>query len=67
MKVQARVAEYVQSNGIKSSFIADKTEINPVIVSRILTLKREMSADEFELFCKALRKQPGDFIRVEEL
>lgn len=66
MKVQSRVADYVQNNGIRSSFIAEKTEMNPVIVSRILTQKREMTADEFEKFCKALKKQPGDFIQIED-
>ena len=66
MKVQSRVADYIQNNGIRSSFIAEKAKMSPVIVSRILTLKREMSADEFETFCKVLHKQPTDFIQVED-
>ena len=66
MKVQSRVADYVQNNGIRSSFIAERAEMNPVIVSRILTLKREMTADEFEIFCKVLHRQPTDFIQIEE-
>lgn len=64
MKVQERVAEYVRDHGIRSSFIAEKTGMSKVIVSRIFGLKREMSADEFELFCNALNKQPNDFINI---
>lgn len=66
MIVQARVADYVQNNGIRSSFIAEKTELSPVIVSRILSRKREMTADEFEKICRALHKQPNDFIKIED-
>lgn len=66
MIVQSRVADYIQNNGIRNSFIAEKTELSPMIVSRILSQKREMTADEFEKFCIALHKQPNDFIRTEE-
>lgn len=66
MNVQQRVAEYVQDNGIMQKFIADKTGLSPVKVSNILNLNQKMTADELELFCKALKKQPGDFIVIEE-
>lgn len=66
MIVQARVADYVQNNGIRGSFIADRAELSPIVVSRILTNKREMTADEFERICKALHKQPNDFMLIED-
>lgn len=66
MNVQEKIAEYVQNNGIMQKFIAEKTGLSPVKVSNILNLNQKMTADEFELFCKALRKQPGDFISVED-
>ena len=66
MNVQQKVAEYVQSNGIMQKFIAEKTGLSPVKVSNILNLNQKMTADEFELFCKALKKQPNDFIAIEE-
>lgn len=65
MNVQAKIAEYVQNNGIMQRFIAEKTGLSDVIVSNIINLKRKMTADEFVLFCKALNKQPNDFI-IEE-
>ena len=66
MNVQQKVAEYVQNNGIMQKFIAEKTGLSPVKVSNILNLNQKMTADEFELFCKALRKQPNDFIVIED-
>lgn len=66
MNVQQKVAEYVQSNGIMQKFIAEKTGLSPVKVSNILNLNQKMTADEFEMFCKALRKQPNDFIVIED-
>lgn len=66
MNVQQKVAEYVQSNGIMQKFIAEKTGLSPVKVSNILNLNQKMTADEFELFCRALKKQPNDFIVIED-
>lgn len=66
MNVQQKVAEYVQNNGIMQKFIAEKTGLSPVKVSNILNLNQKMTADEFELFCRALRKQPNEFIHVED-
>jgi len=65
MNVQERVADYVQNNGIMQKFIAEKTGLSPVKVSLILNLKQTMTADELELFCKALNKQPNDFMSIE--
>lgn len=67
MNVQERVAEYVQNNGIMKKFIAEKTGLAPAKVSNILNLNQKMTADEFELFCRALNKQPNDFIKIEEM
>lgn len=66
MNVQERVAQYVQDNGIKQSFIAEKTGFSKVKISMLLNLNQKMTADEFEIFCKALRKQPNDFMLVDE-
>lgn len=66
MIVQKRVADYVRDNGIKNSFIVERTGYSKLKVSRILNLHQHMSADEFEQFCKALRKSPNDFIEYEE-
>ena len=66
MNVQSRIAQYISANGIKQSFIVEKTGLSKDIVSAIINKKRKMSADEYELFCKALNKTPNDFMDVGE-
>ena len=66
MNVQERVAEYVRNNGTMQKFIAEKTGLPAVKVSNILNLNQKMTADELELFCKALRREPSDFIKLED-
>ena len=66
MEVQEKVKQYIQNNGIKQSFLVEKTGLSKDIVSAILNKKRKMSADEYELFCKALNKTPNDFMDVGE-
>ena len=66
MNVQERVAQYVQNNGIMQKFIVEKTGLAPAKVSNILNLNQKMTADDFELFCKALKRQPNEFITIEE-
>jgi transcriptional regulator with XRE-family HTH domain len=66
VEVQEKVAGYIQNSGIKQSFIVERTGLNKDIVSAILNKKRKMSADEYELFCKALNKTPNDFMDVGE-
>ena len=65
MNVQERVAEYVQNSGIMQKFIAEKTGLSTVKVSNILNLNQKMTADDLELFCRALKKQPSDFMDIE--
>lgn len=66
MNTQKRIAAYISDNGIKQSFIVEKTGLDKNVVSGILTSKRKMSADEFGLFCRALNKQPNDFMLIED-
>ena len=66
MNVQERVADYILNNGIKQMFVVEKTGLSKDVISAILNKKRKMSADEFELICKALNKAPNDFMLVDE-
>ena len=66
MSVQSRIAEYVSANGIKQSFIVEKTGLNKNVISAILNLDRKMSADEYEKICRALNKTPNDFMVLED-
>ena len=65
MVVQSRVADYVRAMGIKQSTICEKTGIRNDTMSAMLNCKRNMTADEFEMICKALEKAPNDFMCVD--
>jgi len=66
MNVQGRIAKYISDNGIKQSFIVEKTGLSRNIISAIMKLDRKMSADEYELIVKALNKSPNDFMAIED-
>lgn len=52
--------------GIKQAIICEKTGIRSDAMSAMLNKKRKMTADEFELICKALDKSPNDFMMTED-
>lgn len=64
--VQERLARYIREMGIKQSVISQKTGLDPVTISAIMTGRRKLTADEFEKICIALKKQPNDFMRLEQ-
>ena len=66
MTVQSRISEYIREMGIKQGTICEKTGIRTDAMSAMLNGKRKMTADEFELICKAIQKQPNDFMLVAE-
>jgi len=66
MNVQSRLSAYVERMGIKQAAICKKTGIRTDTMCAILNNKRKMTADEFELICRAIEKTPNDFILTEQ-
>ena len=64
MSVYAEVAKYLDENGIKQSFLVERTGIEQGKMSNILSGKRVLSADEFAIICRALNKSPNTFIKL---
>lgn len=62
MNINEKLAEIVTERGLKQSFIAEKTGLKPDAVSRILTNKRSIQADEFLKICDLLDINPREFI-----
>ncbi len=60
--VQTCLRDYVKNNGIKQSFLAERTGLKEYSVSDIFCMRRELKADEFMLMCLAINKSPNDFI-----
>ena len=64
MVVQSKVAQYLEEQGIKQSWLAQKTGLTDNMISGILNGKRKMTADEFVRICKAIGKNPNDFMEA---
>lgn len=54
MKVYERLNKYIKDNGIKQTFIAEKTGIPENTLSMILTGKTKLDADRLEIILLAL-------------
>ena len=52
--LRENIAAYIAKNGIKQSYLAEKTGITPMAVSSIVNLKRDISAEEYVSVCNAL-------------
>ncbi len=57
--------DYISEHGIKQGYIAQKTGIPQNIVSRILSGKRRITADEFIKICGVLNIDPNLFRKQE--
>lgn len=64
MVVQSKVAQYLEEHGIKQSWLAQETGLTDNMISGILNGKRKMTADEFVRICKAIGKNPNDFMEA---
>lgn len=52
MKVNERIRQYIESNGIKMNFVADKAGIHQKKFYRLINGDTCMGVDEYELICK---------------
>ena len=48
------IKAYIEDNGIKRSFVAEKIGMSPVLLGRSLEGKRKLQADEFIAICEVL-------------
>lgn len=62
MKIYEKVRDYLDSTGIKQTFVARKTGIPITTLNAMLNGKRKMYADDLELICKALSVGADKFI-----
>lgn len=61
MNINQKLNEYVIANGIKQIYIVQKTGLSANTISKILTGKRRILADEFLTICVALDIDPNIF------
>lgn len=61
MTAAQTINEYLLSNGIKRSFVAEKAGISVDLLCRTLDGRRKLPADEFLRICNALSLDIGYF------
>lgn len=54
MKVHERIRHYINDNGLKMNYVAEKSSIELKRFYRIVNGDSTLSADEYEKICKAL-------------
>lgn len=64
MNIQERVREYIETNGLKFIFVAEKSGISEKRFYRLINGESKMTADEFEQICKkGLTMDPSFFLK----
>ena len=59
--VGQRIKDYLTENGIKQSFLSDKTEIPEPILSKMFAEQRKITVEEYRSICQALKIPMGFF------
>lgn len=62
MKMYEKIKKYMDANGIKQNYVADKTGIPENTLSMIFTGKRKLYADEFVSIILVLGVDPNCII-----
>lgn len=66
MGLGIKINQYLESKGIKQSFVAEKSKIDPKILSRILRGERACRADEYISICWAIDVPLDTFAEKKE-
>ncbi|MCM3411495.1 helix-turn-helix domain-containing protein [Metabacillus litoralis] len=63
MSVQEKLRSYIESNGIKLNFVAEKSDIPLKKFYRLINGDSTLSVEDFEKICiKGLSKDPSFFL-----
>lgn len=65
--VGARIKEYLTENGIKQSYLAERTGLTPSQVSDICIHDRKIDCIEYYKICKALNLELDYFLKDVEV
>ena len=64
--VGSRIRNYLDENGIKRTFLAQRVGMSDSALSDALNEKRKIYAEEYYLICKALNVPMSKFVETEE-
>lgn len=61
MKVHERIRRYIETNGLKMNYVADKSSIELKRFYRVINGDSILSADEYEQICTGLNVEANFF------
>lgn len=68
MNMNQKIRDYITTNGLKFTFVAEKSGINMKKFSRFMTNKQPMTTSEYESICvKGLNLSPSFFYKQNVL
>ncbi|MBU5250550.1 helix-turn-helix domain-containing protein [Lysinibacillus capsici] len=67
MKVHERIRHYIDDNGLKMKYVAERSSIELKRFYRIINGDSTLSADEYEMICKGLNVEPENFFKSKFL
>lgn len=68
MRVNKQIRDYIESNGLKFSFVAEKSGFTIQKFSRFMNCKQPLTTEEYEQICKeGLNVDPSLFFQKKFL
>lgn len=67
MKIHERIRHYINDNGLKMNYVAERSSIELKRFYRVINGDSTLSADEYEKICKGLNVEPKNFFNPELL
>lgn len=63
MEIGEKISRYLKSNGISQAYVSRKTGISYPKLSLVLTGKRKLAVQDYELICGALNVPVSTFLQ----
>lgn len=63
MEMHERIRDYIESNGLKLNFVAERSGINPKRFYRLINGSAPLVVGEYEVICNGLSVEPGYFFK----
>lgn len=62
MEVAQKIKEYIETNGLKQTYVAEKSGMEISALNSILNGRTKLTVERLQLICKALNVEPAFFL-----
>lgn len=66
MGILSNYAAYVEDNGIKQTFISERSGIGQQKVNKLLNMVNDLKVEDYLKLCKAVKKTPDYFLDIPD-